>query len=71
MRKFYLSNNFQNLCVLVTLIHVVFFWFFSYGFMPIEYKGASQRVWVAITLVWYGLAAYQVLSVANKKIEKN
>ncbi|WP_086932929.1 DUF998 domain-containing protein [Agarilytica rhodophyticola] len=66
MRDYYLSRNFQNLCVLVTLIHTVFFWFFNYGFMPFEYKGVTQRVWVAITLVWYGLAAYQVVSVANK-----
>jgi hypothetical protein len=39
--------------------------------MPIEYKGVTQRVWVAITLAWYGLAAYRILSVANKAIEEN
>ncbi|WP_105169998.1 DUF998 domain-containing protein [Pseudoalteromonas sp. T1lg23B] len=71
MNDYYSSKNFQNFCVLITLIHIVFFWFFSYGFMPIEYKGVTQRVWVAITLVWYGLAAYQVVSVANKKINKD
>ena len=71
MQDYYSSKNFKNFCVLVTLIHIVFFWFFSYGFMPIEYKGVTQRFWVAITLIWYGIAAYQVVTVANKKINKD
>ncbi len=71
MRDYYLSKNFQDFCVLVTLIHIVFFWVFSYGFMPIEYKGVTQRIWVLITLAWYGLAAYQIVWVINKKIHKN
>jgi hypothetical protein len=65
MREFYRSKKFQDFSVLVTLIHVIFFWFFNYGFMPVEYKGITQRVWVAITLLWYGVAAYQMLRSAN------
>ncbi|MCG7537556.1 DUF998 domain-containing protein [Pseudoalteromonas sp. OOF1S-7] len=71
MQEYYSSKYFKNFCVLVTLIHVVFFWFFNYGFMPIEYKGVTQRVWVAITLAWYGIAAYQVVTVANKEMNKD
>ena len=71
MREIYASKNFQNFCVLVSLTHVVFFWFFSYGFMPVEFKGVTQRVWVAITLLWYGVAAYKVYSVANKRINRD
>ncbi|MAD75674.1 MAG: hypothetical protein CML20_12955 [Rheinheimera sp.] len=67
MREFYASKKFQDFSILVTLVHVVFFWFFNYGFMPVEYKGITQRVWVAITLVWYGVAAYQIYIVANKQ----
>ena len=67
MREFYASKKFQDFSILVTLVHVVFFWFFNYGFMPVEYKGITQRVWVAITLVWYGVAAYQMYIVAKKQ----
>ena len=67
MREFYASKNFQDFSILVTLIHVIFFWFFYYGFMPVEYKGITQRIWVAITLVWYGVAAYQMFIFANKQ----
>lgn len=67
MREFYASKKFQDFSILVTLIHAIFFWFLNYGFMPVEYKGITQRVWVAITLVWYGIAAYQMLIFANKQ----
>ncbi|WP_445359980.1 DUF998 domain-containing protein [Microbulbifer sp. EKSA005] len=70
MRNYYISKKFQDLCVLVTLIHVVFFWFFSYGYMPVEYKGVTQRIWVAVTLIWYGLAAYLLSSSAQKKVHE-
>jgi len=66
MSEFYASKNFRNFCVLVTVIHVVFFWFLGFGLMPIEYKFIIQRVWVAITLFWYGISAYKMYSVANK-----
>ncbi len=67
MREFYESKKFQDFSILVTLAHVVFFWFVNYGFMPLEYKGITQRVWVAITLVWYGVAAYQMYIFTNKQ----
>lgn len=67
MREFYASKKFQDFSIVVTLIHVIFFWFFYYGFMPVEYKGITQRIWVAITLVWYGVAAYQMFIFANKQ----
>jgi len=60
MRNLYQSKTFQDFCVLVTLVHVIFIWFINYGFLPVEYKGVSQRIWVAITLVWYGVAALQI-----------
>jgi hypothetical protein len=66
LKEYYDGKRFQNICVTVTLIHVVFFWFFNYGFMPIEYKGITQRLWVFITLAWYGLAAYKLVMVAGK-----
>lgn len=67
MQEFYVSVKFKNFSILVTLIHVAFFWAFDKGLMPIEYKGITQRVWVAITLMWYGVAAYQVFMFANKQ----
>ncbi len=66
MGDYYRSKKFQNISVLVTLTHVTFFWFYSYGFMPTEFKGLTQRIWVFITLAWYGFAAYQLVAVANK-----
>ncbi len=65
MKDYYCSKKFENFSVIVTLIHILFFWFFSYGYMPIEFKGITQRVWVLITLAWYGFAAYQIFMVAR------
>ncbi|MBU1309492.1 MAG: DUF998 domain-containing protein [Gammaproteobacteria bacterium] len=67
MREFYGSKKFQDFSILVTLIHVAFFWAFDKGLMPIEYKGITQRIWVAITLIWYGIAAYQMFIFSNKQ----
>lgn len=66
MRDFYASKHFRNFCMLVFVIHVVFTWFFYFGLFDFEIADVMQRVWVAITLFWYGLAAYKVYSVANK-----
>lgn len=57
MRNVYQSEGFQRFSILVTLAHVLFIWFLNYGFLPVEYKGISQRAWDAITLIWYGIAA--------------
>ena len=70
MKGYYPTNFFEKFSVCVTLIHVTFFWFFSYGYMPDEFKGISQRVWVFITLVWYGVAAFQLLKVARKQAQQ-
>jgi len=65
MKDHYNSKKFENFSIIISLVHVVFFWFFNYGYMPIEFKGLTQRGWVFITLFWYGLAAYRVFKVAN------
>jgi len=59
------ANYFQTYSIITSLIHIMFFWFFNYGFFPKENVGITQRVWVFITLIWFGIAAKNMM-VAKK-----
>jgi len=55
------SNYFQTYSIITSLIHVIFFWFFNYGFFSQEKVGITQRVWVFITLIWFGVATKNIM----------
>lgn len=55
------SNYFQTYSIITSLIHIMFFWFFNYGFFSQDKVGITQRVWVFITLIWFGVAAKNIM----------
>ncbi|NAS30510.1 DUF998 domain-containing protein [Flavobacteriaceae bacterium R38] len=55
------SNYFQTYSIITSLIHIIFFWFFNYGFFSQDNVGITQRVWVFITLIWFGVAAKNIM----------
>ena len=55
------SKYFEIYSILTSLIHIMFFWFFNYGFFSQDYVGITQRVWVFITLIWFGVAAKNMI----------
>jgi hypothetical protein len=70
MKDRYCSKGFESFSIIISLIHITFFWFFNYGYMPVEFKGLTQRIWVFITLIWYGMAAYRMLKVSDKTVKQ-
>ena len=61
-------ETFTTYSILTSVIHIIFFWFFNYGFISQEYAGISQRIWVFITLLWYGIAANQLFQASKMKM---
>jgi len=55
------SKYFETYSILTSLLHVMFFWFFNYGFFSQDYVGITQRVWVFITLIWFGVAVKNMI----------
>ncbi|MGO2127546.1 MAG: DUF998 domain-containing protein [Pseudoalteromonas prydzensis] len=56
------SQSFENVCVGVTVLHVLMFWLIYAGFIPQDYNGLIQRVWAIPTMGWFGVAAYMLSS---------
>lgn len=66
------SLAFENVCVAVTVLHVLMFWLIYAGFIPEEFNGLIQRAWAIPTMGWFGLAAHFLLSsqyLASKPIQ--
>ena len=61
------SKYFETYSIITSLIHMMFFWFFNYGFFSQDNVGITQRVWVFITLIWFGVAAKNMM-LTNKTI---
>ncbi len=66
------SQFFENICVAVTVLHVLMFWLIYAGFIPQEFNGLIQRLWAIPTMGWFGVAAHILLTckyLANKSIQ--
>ena len=51
------SQRFENLCLVVSGIHVLMFWCIYADFIPQQFGGAIQRAWAAVLAGWFGVAA--------------
>lgn len=59
-RRIYSSKNFDNLCLLLTSLHIMMFWLIGGDLIPGNYEGLAQRLWLLPTMGWYGLASYLI-----------
>lgn len=66
------SNSFENVCIAVTVLHILMFWLIYAGFIPQEFNGLIQRLWAIPTMGWFGMATHFLLSCrysANKQFQ--
>ena len=52
------SPSFEFFSSALSFLHVFMFWLIYGGFIPSDILGIVQRVWVAPTMGWFGIAAY-------------
>lgn len=60
------SRTVENVCVALTLLHVLMFWLIYAGFIPQELNGLIQRLWAIPTMGWFGFAAYHLLGCMHR-----
>lgn len=56
------SNRFEELSIILSLIHVFMFWLIYAGFIPSSYNGLIQRMWAIPTMGWFGYAAIVIIN---------